>query len=260
MKNLIWRTAAIAASIVAFATILSAVVSFFVNRTVMREHVFIYSILMSVLHYGVYIAAICFALVSFSKKNNGRITSSQAYGIGFATVLITVVIDLILGYLQFEYVSKPALMEMQSEYSAFDTEFQDLSYFKGYMLIAVFTSMLIRVLVMLIAIYFVGRWKLYQKAGEEGWASIIPIYNTYKLITISGNPGWYLLMLLIPIVNIVFVIMIMNGLSAQFGKGSGYTWGLIFLGIIFLPKLGFDEQSYSIQNGEYGDPSFGNVN
>jgi hypothetical protein len=260
MKNLIWSTSAIAASIVACASILNSFLFLVFNRSMVEDYAMLYTVFLSILHYGIYIGAICFALMSFTKKNNGRITSGHAYGIGFATVLITIVIDLILGYLQFEFISKPAMMEIQREYSSLDSEFQNMSYFKGYMLMAVFTNMLIRVLVMLIAIYFVGRWKLYQKAGEEGWASIIPIYNTYKLITISGNPGWYLLMLLIPIVNIVFVIMIMNGLSAQFGKSAGYTWGLIFLGIIFLPRLGFDEHAHAVQNGEYGDPSFGNVN
>lgn len=258
MKNEIWRHAFVAAAIVIFMSLLGMAMAFFSDSNSSFQTNVLYSALLSILHYGVYIGAICYALVSFQRKNNGRMTSGQAYGIGFATVLIVVIFDLILGYVTFEFISKPRMAELQSESAFGDMGFSEMSYFDKYILISVFISILIRVIVMLVALYFVGRWKMFQKAGEEGWASIIPIYNTYKLIVISGNPGWYLVMLLIPIVNIVFAIMILNGLSAQFGKSSGYTWGLIFLGLIFMPMLGFDENKYLHAETEFGDPSFGN--
>lgn len=35
----------------------------------------------------------------------------------------------------------------------------------------------------------VSMWKLFTKAGKEGWKSLIPIYNFYTLIGIAGLPG-----------------------------------------------------------------------
>jgi len=51
-------------------------------------------------------------------------------------------------------------------------------------------------------------WKLFVKAGQPGWAAIIPFYNTYTLIKIAGKPGWWLLLYFIPFVNIVISIIV----------------------------------------------------
>jgi hypothetical protein len=94
-------------------------------------------------------------------------------------------------------------------------------------------------------------WKLFEKAGQPAWASLIPIYNAYILIKISGKPGWWLLLLIIPVVNVVFGIWLCNMISKSFGKDEGFTVGLALLGIIFFPILGFGDAKYL---GPYGDP------
>lgn len=96
----------------------------------------------------------------------------------------------------------------------------------------------------------VAMWKVYTKAGQEGWKAIIPIYNTYILLKIVGKPGWWLLLYFIPFVNIIYMIWTYNMLSKSFGKGEGFTAGLLFLGIIFFPILGFGSAMYQ---GPYGD-------
>jgi hypothetical protein len=90
----------------------------------------------------------------------------------------------------------------------------------------------------------VALWFLFEKAEEPGWAAIIPIYNYLIVIKIAGKPWWFLLLFLIPIVNLVIYIIILNGLSKSFGKGSGFTVGLFFLRFIFLPILGFGSSKY----------------
>ena len=94
-------------------------------------------------------------------------------------------------------------------------------------------------------------WKVFEKAGQPGWASIVPIYNTYIMLKIGGKPGWWLLMLFIPIVNIIFIIWIYNMISKSFGKDEGFTAGLILLSFIFWPILGFGSAKYQ---GPFGDP------
>ena len=34
-------------------------------------------------------------------------------------------------------------------------------------------------------------WKVFTKAGQPGWAILIPIYNLYVLCKIAGRPGWF---------------------------------------------------------------------
>ena len=57
-----------------------------------------------------------------------------------------------------------------------------------------------------VVLIFASMWKIFEKAGEAGWQALIPIYNCYVLIKITGKPGWWLLLWLIPIVNYVFII------------------------------------------------------
>ncbi len=96
----------------------------------------------------------------------------------------------------------------------------------------------------LAVVEIVGLWFVFQKAGEPGWAAIIPIYNYLIAIKIAGKPWWYILLMLIPIVNLVFYIIVLNGISKNFGKGSGFTVGLFFLRFIFIPILGFGDAKY----------------
>lgn len=100
-------------------------------------------------------------------------------------------------------------------------------------------------------IVIAGQWKAFEKAGQPGWACIIPIYNMYILLKIGGKPTWWLLLFLIPIVNIVIAIWTMNMISKSFGKDEGFTVGLVLLGLIFWPILGFGDAVY---RGPFGDP------
>lgn len=93
-------------------------------------------------------------------------------------------------------------------------------------------------------ILLVGMWKMYSKAGEPGWASIIPLYNLYVLFKITWCKGIMFLLLLIPIVNIVIGIMTNIKLAQSFGKGSGFAIGLVFFTPIFYAILGFGDAQY----------------
>ena len=90
----------------------------------------------------------------------------------------------------------------------------------------------------------VALWKIFEKAGEPGWAAIIPFYNLYVLFQITWGSGWKFLLMLIPIANIVIAIITMVKLAKAFGKSGGFAVGLIFLSIIFYCILAFDQSRY----------------
>ena len=98
--------------------------------------------------------------------------------------------------------------------------------------------------VALIVFLVVAEWKVYVKAGQPGWAVLIPFYNFYILLKIVGKPGWWLLLLFVPIVNVVVGIYVLHLLSKSFGHDIGFTLGLIFLSFIFYPILGFGDSKY----------------
>ncbi|HYG80737.1 MAG TPA: DUF5684 domain-containing protein [Pyrinomonadaceae bacterium] len=98
-----------------------------------------------------------------------------------------------------------------------------------------------------------GIWKVFTKAGEPGWASIVPIYNVIVLLRIADKPWWWIFLLLIPLVNIVISILVSIEVANNFGKGAGFGLGLAFLGFIFYPILGFGSARYiGRQQQQYG--------
>src|SRR2546429_2668070 len=87
-------------------------------------------------------------------------------------------------------------------------------------------------------------WKIFTKAGQTGWACIIPIYNLYVWCKIVGRPWWWILLMLIPFVNFIILIILIIDLGKSFGKGVGFGIGLLLLPIIFFPILGFGSAQY----------------
>lgn len=99
---------------------------------------------------------------------------------------------------------------------------------------------------LLIAVIVIASmWKIFTKAGEPGWAAIIPIYNLIVLLKIVGRPLWWIILYLIPFVNLIVAILVCIDLARKFGKGAGFGLGLALLGIIFFPLLAFSDAQYN---------------
>jgi hypothetical protein len=94
-------------------------------------------------------------------------------------------------------------------------------------------------------LYVVGLWMVFVKAGEEGWKAIIPIWNTLIVLKLVGRDWWWILLLLIPFVNIVIWIIVSLDLAKSFGRGTGFGLGLAFIPIVWYPLLGFGPEKYN---------------
>lgn len=111
----------------------------------------------------------------------------------------------------------------------------------------------------------VAYWKIFTKAGEAGWKSLIPLYNSYIQYKISWNTMMFWVCFAASIVGMFLynmdsavsliggvigfaacIISIINWhkLSLAFGHGVGFTLGLIFLNPIFILILGFSGDQY----------------
>ena len=96
----------------------------------------------------------------------------------------------------------------------------------------------------LTVVIFAGFWKMFEKAGEPGWAGIIPIYNLYILVKISGNAWWWFILLLVPVVNFFATLKISIDVAGKFNRGVLFGLGLMFVSFIFYPLLGFGDYQY----------------
>lgn len=97
------------------------------------------------------------------------------------------------------------------------------------------------VLILLICslLILVSMWVVFAKAGESGWKCLVPIYNMYILMVISGKPGWWFILLFIPLVGAAFYLMALLALAERFGRSALFGVGLFILPMFFFPLLAF---------------------
>ncbi len=104
------------------------------------------------------------------------------------------------------------------------------------------TAIIITLLIFRIGVT-IGYWKLFEKANVEGWKSLVPIYSEYWLIKIIGKPGWWVLYLFIPILNLFTFYVLLFDLLRCFGKSSLMSQFLIiFIGPVYIPYIGFQKE------------------
>lgn len=144
-------------------------------------------------------------------------------------------------------------------------------------ILAALVTLFVIIFFVLILPCVIGLWGIFKKAGEDGWKSLIPVYNLLVLLKIVGKPWWwiflvtinYIFMLAWSVVDgnfysseyqvlnficsatcLTFLIWTFNMLSKSFGKDEGYTVGFVFIPFIMLPILGYNKSRYL---GPYGD-------
>jgi Family of unknown function (DUF5684) len=110
--------------------------------------------------------------------------------------------------------------------------------------IAFFTAMWI-VWLVLAVLSIIAMWRIFTKAGEAGWKSLIPFYNTYLMFRIAGRNGWWFLGLFVPLLNIFVTIMLAIDLAKHFGKSTVFgIVGLWLFSIVGYFMLAFGSAAY----------------
>ncbi|MDF2989163.1 MAG: Signal peptidase [Eubacterium sp.] len=99
------------------------------------------------------------------------------------------------------------------------------------------------VIAVLLVLMLASQWILFSKAGEPGWACIIPVYNTIVYLKIGGKPWYWFLLMFIPVVNVVLGIMALQAFLKAYGRGSAGSVILALLfSVIYLPYLAFSKE------------------
>ena len=80
---------------------------------------------------------------------------------------------------------------------------------------------------------YISNYILFQKAGEDGWKSLIPVYNLYiqQCITFGKAKGLFFLFSLIPAVGPIYLVY----LTYNYGRSFGLSEGLAILYVFFTP-------------------------
>lgn len=90
----------------------------------------------------------------------------------------------------------------------------------------------------------IGMWKAFEKMGKKGYEALIPGHDVVVLLEKAGMPLWYFFLMLIPICNVVFTILVCIEISKKFGKGTGFGVLLALFGFVCWPILGFGKAEF----------------
>ncbi len=96
----------------------------------------------------------------------------------------------------------------------------------------------------IIVLTLAGAWAAFAKAGKPGWAAIIPIYNFIVALEISNKELWWIILLLIPCVQIIAAFIVAIEFAKAYGFGAGMGIGIVLVPFICLPIIGFGSCKY----------------
>lgn len=67
--------------------------------------------------------------------------------------------------------------------------------------------------ILLYILNVIGLWKMFEKAGIDGWKAIVPIYNTYNVVKMVNRPISYFWWMTVPAI-LMFVSIPFWGVTA----------------------------------------------
>ena len=134
--------------------------------------------------------------------------------------------------------------------------------------------------VFLILLVYVVNWRVFSKAGEKGWKSLIPFYNKYVQYKFLKMKDLYWLLLILQFcivpVSIMFaniknifvtvftalilILMVLaivyidftscSRLATSFGKGKNFKWGIFIFRFLFTAVIAFDKSEFKAPQNE----------
>ena len=111
----------------------------------------------------------------------------------------------------------------------------------GYIILTIFFTIL----------WIAGLWKIFEKAGEQGWKAAVPFLNMYVWLKVIKKPLWWFIFILTPFINVFVILLMVVETLKCFGKES---IGAQALGVIFpffyLPYLGFSPSEVYVDPDE----------
>ena len=133
----------------------------------------------------------------------------------------------------------------------YDSSHADMATFASVATLASLISTYSLIILAFYVLIIVAQWKIFTKAGQEGWKAIIPIYNVVVLYKIIGLSPWLLLLYLLSVVPVVgWIISVALSivstvkLAKAFNQSTAFIFGLLFLSPIFQMILGFGKAEY----------------
>lgn len=162
-----------------------------------------------------------------SRSNKYEISLGSVFA--FFAILITVPVITNFGMLYYHSFTDENIAKM----------FTNSSY-----KLSIISGFIINLILGLFVLTLASQWRIFRKAGYKGWYSIIPIYNLVIMCDIIKRGRWWVLLFFIPIINLIALATITNGMARVFNRSDSFSVGLFFFPFIYFPILAFGQNEY----------------
>ena len=123
------------------------------------------------------------------------------------------------------------------------------------------TAIVIIILIPIVVLLVIGRWKMYKKAGKQGWEAIVPFYSDWVYVEISGLEWWWFFALVITnlgilnnpengnnyvnlgtLIGLVGSFVCNYNISKKLHKDTGFAVLMTIFPFVLLPMIGFSDK------------------
>jgi hypothetical protein len=147
--------------------------------------------------------------------------------------------------------------DYSDSYSAYDGAAVGTALGMGMLSFMIVYISLIAIAIAVSVVEIIAMWKMFRKAGRQGWEAIVPFYNMWTLFEISGYRGSNIFFMFIPyagvIILLVFEIKAAISLSQKFHKSGGFAALLVLVPVVGYSILGFGKDEYDGKLGVQRD-------
>ncbi len=142
----------------------------------------------------------------------------------------------------------PLFAQTTESYSTYDLTYTSTAAAAsvGFIVAMVFLTFVILAAICVVHAYLLSR--VFKKAGVEQWIAWVPFYNSWKLLELGGQQGFWAVLAILPIVNYVsavFMYIAMYHIGLKFGKDGAWVVLAIFLPTVWLAILAFDSSKWN---------------
>lgn len=136
--------------------------------------------------------------------------------------------------------------------NTYPTQAQDLSA-GDTVLLLVFAILWLAIVVVMYVIVSILLGRIFKKAGQQQWKAWVPVYNQWTMLQLGGKPGWWTLVMLIPIVQIVGIVMLyisMYNIGLKLQKSGVFVLWAIFFPLVWYVWLAVDKSVWDDKAGD----------